>query len=168
MDIISHALIGKIFCYFDKKAKNKNWQIILFSILPDFVIFPFYIVLGKENQRFLWIAQNQDWTGASLTHPILTDTYNITHSIIFALLVILPVILFFKLPKSAFYVYLVHIIVDIFTHTGEWAIKIFYPFNFSINGFTDVWIWPFSSMIILWAMLSAIILYLNVRTVNKN
>jgi membrane-bound metal-dependent hydrolase YbcI (DUF457 family) len=171
MDIISHALIGKIFCYFDKKAKGKNWLVILFSIIPDFALIPFYIILGKENQRFLWIAQNQDWIGSSITHPILTNIYNITHSIFFALLIILPVVLIFKMPKSAFFAYLSHIIIDIFTHTGEWTIKIFYPLNFNLDGFSDAWQWPFYLMIVSWIILLSIIFLLNkknARTVNKN
>jgi membrane-bound metal-dependent hydrolase YbcI (DUF457 family) len=153
MDIISHALIGKIICFFDKKSKNKSFLIIFFSIMPDFALIPFYAVLGKENERFFWIAQNQD--------PFLTSFYNATHSIFFACLIILPIVLFLKLPKLAFLAYLLHIAIDIFTHAGEWAIKIFYPLNFDINGFSNAWAWPISSMIILWAMLSAIILYLN-------
>jgi membrane-bound metal-dependent hydrolase YbcI (DUF457 family) len=157
MDVISHALIGKIFCYFDKKAERKNFWVILFSILPDFALIPFYIILGKEYQRYFWIAQNGDWMGASFTHPILTGVYNTTHSIFFAILIILPVVIFFKLPKSAFFAYLSHIIIDVFTHTGEWTIKILYPSTFNINGFSDVWAWPFDSMIILWVILVAII-----------
>jgi len=161
MDIISHALIGKIFCFFDKKAENRNFWVILFSIIPDFVLIPFYFVLGYQNNRFLWIAKNQDWAGASLTHPILTNIYNVTHSIFFALLIILPIVLFFKMPKSAFFVYLFHIIIDIFTHTGEWTIKIFYPFNFDIDGFSDAWAWPIYLMVVSWLILLSIILYLN-------
>jgi membrane-bound metal-dependent hydrolase YbcI (DUF457 family) len=159
MDIISHALIGKILCFFDKKSKSS--LVIFFSIMPDFVLIPFYAVLGKENERFFWIAQNQDWIGANIAHPYLTNLYNSTHSIFFACLIILPVVLFLKLPKFAFFAYLLHIIIDIFTHTGEWAIKIFYPFNFDIDGFSNAWAWPIYSMIFLWAILSAIILYLN-------
>jgi len=160
MDFISHALIGKIFCYFDKKAKGKNWIIILFSVLPDIVLIPFYIILGKENERFLWIAQNQDWAGSSISHPILTNSYNTTHSIFFALLIILPIVLALKLPKFAFWAYLSHIIIDVFTHTGEWTIKLFFPYNFNIDGFSNAWAWPISTMIIPWAILSLIIFYL--------
>jgi len=161
MDIISHTLIGKIFCYFDKKAKNKNWIVILFSVLPDFVLIPFYIVLGKENERFMWIAQNQDWTGINISHPFLTGAYDTTHSIFFAFLVILPIVMAFKLPRSAFFVYLFHIVIDIFTHAGEWAIKIFFPYTFNIDGFSNAWAWSISSMLIPWAILSAIIFYLD-------
>jgi len=168
MDIISHALIGKIFCFFDKKVKglnpktNKNWVVIFFAMLPDFVLIPFYAILGKENERFLWIAQNQDWVGSSIAHPLLTDIYNVTHSVFFASLIILPVVLILKLRKSAFFVYLTHIFIDIFTHRGEWTTKFLFPYDFNINGFTNAWAWPVVSMIISWIILWAIILYLNI------
>lgn len=165
MDVISHALIGKIFCYFDKKARGLSQQfwVIFFSTMPDLVLIPFYIVLGKNNQRFLWIAQNQDWNGASTAYPFLTSLYNSTHSIFFAFLIILPIVFLLKLPKSAFFVYLFHIIIDIFTHTGEWAIKPFFPLNnFEINGFSDVWAWPIWVMALSWIVLILIIFSLNI------
>jgi len=171
MDFISHALIGKIFCYFDKKAKIKNWPVILFSVLPDIVLIPFYIVLGKENERFLWIAQNQDWVESSVLHPNLTSLYDTSLSIFFAFLIILPIVLALKLPRSAFWVYLFHIIIDVFTHTGEWTIKLFYPYNFRIDGFSNAWAWPISTMLVFWAVLATIIFQLdkkNVRANNKN
>jgi membrane-bound metal-dependent hydrolase YbcI (DUF457 family) len=162
MEFISHALIGKIFFYFDKKIKaSQQWIVILFSVMPDFVLIPFYIVLGKENERFLWIAQNEDWIGSDLTHPFLTNAYNTTHSFIFALIIILPIIVYFKLPRLAFFAYLFHIIIDIFTHTGDWTIKMFFPYSFNVNGFSNAWMWPISSMVISWIILSLIILYLN-------
>jgi membrane-bound metal-dependent hydrolase YbcI (DUF457 family) len=167
MDFISHALIGRIFCFFDKKTKglnpkiNKNWVVIFFAVMPDVVLIPFYAVLGKENNRFLWIAQNQDWVGSGITHPILTNAYNTTHSIFFAFLIILPIILILKIKKSAFFVYLFHIFIDIFTHTGEWSIKFLFPLDFNINGFTNAWAWPIPSMAISWIIFSGIILYLN-------
>ena len=162
MDFISHALIGKILCYFDKKIRaSQQWIVILFSVLPDFVLIPFYIILGKENERFLWIAQNEDWIGIDISHPILSGLYNTTHSIFFAFLIILPIVYFFKFPKMAFLAYLLHIIIDVFAHTGEWAIKIFFPYSFDIDGFTNVWMWPISTMIISWAILSVIILYIS-------
>lgn len=168
MDIVSHALIGKIFCFFDKKAEGKNFWVVLFSIMPDFVLIPFYIVLGKEYGRTFWIAQNVDWAGASITHPALTQLYNITHSLLFALIIILPAVFYFKLPKSAFFVYIFHIIADILTHTGEWAIQIFYPFKFTIAGFSDAWAWPLPLMAISWLVLLLIIFYLSKFSNKKN
>jgi len=163
MDIISHALVGKIFCFFDKKSKNKNWLVILFAIIPDLVLIPFYFVLGREYNRFLWIAQNQDWANASITHPFLTGLYNTTHSLFFVALIILPIVLIFKLPKAAFFAYLSHILFDIFTHTGEWSIQIFYPFNSTVFGISDAWAWPIKYMALSWLVLSLIIWYLQKR-----
>ncbi len=173
MDVISHILLGKILSFFGKKTENKIFWVLLFSIAADIILIPFYIFLGKENGRFLWVAQNQDWAGASLAHPFLTGMYDTTHSIIFLLLIIFPIVLFFRLPKMAFFVYFFHIVLDIFTHTGEWAIKIIYPLNFKIGGFSDAWAWPVSAMAVCWIILSAIIFltgiyYKNVASADQN
>lgn len=163
MDVLSHALIGKIISFFDKKANFKfnSWWVIFFSIAPDLVLIPFFLILGKEKERFLWIAQNVDWAGATTAHNLLSATYNTTHSLFFLFLIILPIIFYFNLPKSCFFAYLSHIIIDVFTHNGEWAIKIFYPLNYQPNGFTNAWEWSFYSMVICWIILSLIIFLQN-------
>jgi membrane-bound metal-dependent hydrolase YbcI (DUF457 family) len=158
MDIVSHALIGWIICLL---AGIYDWQafwIILFSVIADIVLIPAYIVLGKENKRFLWIAKNGDWRESQQKHPVLAKAYDTTHSLFFAVIVIYPAVIIFNLPKLAFAAYLSHLAVDIFSHKKEWAIKIFYPFKFKINGFSDAWAWPVYFMAISWAILLTIIL----------
>lgn len=134
-------------------AQDSLW-IILFSIIPDIVLMPSYIILGKENKRFLWIAKNEDWAEISKNHPVLSQLYDITHSLLFAI-IIYPVFVIFGLPILAFVSYLLHLAVDIFSHKQEWAIKIFYPFRFKINGFSDAWAWPVYFMAISWLILLA-------------
>lgn len=165
MDIVSHILIGRIIS--SNKEKKLQFWAIFFSFLPDLSLIPFYLILGYENNRVLFFPQNQDWAGTSITHPFLSFLYFFQHSFLLAFIVILPIILYFRLPKIAFFSYLLHIIIDIPTHTGEWAIRIFYPLNYAINGFTDAWAWPFFSMAVFWAILLAII-FLYDRFRNKS
>ncbi|HQK63545.1 MAG TPA: hypothetical protein PLF16_00140 [Candidatus Staskawiczbacteria bacterium] len=158
MDIVSHALIGWIICLLAGAHVPQAFWIILFSVIADIVLIPAYIILGKNNKRFLWIAKNGDWHGLAEKHPFLATAYDITHSLFFAVVIIYPAVIVFGLPKLAFAAYLSHLAVDIFSHKKEWAIKIFYPFKFKINGFSDVWAWPVYFMAISWAVLLAMIL----------
>lgn len=161
MDIISHALVGKILSSEQKSKKNIFW-IIFFSVLPDLFLIPLFFVLGSEKGRFFSIPKNVDWFGAEISHKFLYSFYDLSHSIIIALIIILPVILLLKLPKLAFVAYLLHILLDLPTHTGEWTIKIFYPLsNYSINGFTDAWEWPLKYMAISWLVLTGIIVFIH-------
>jgi len=182
MDLISHILVGKIislsfkkksqikkkkekkdfFAFLKKKKNSLLFWCLFFSIAPDLLQPVFYFFLGCENNRFLFIPQNSDWSGARSRHPFLSVfTIDIPHSFLFAFLIILPLILIFKLPKRSFLAYLFHILADIPTHTGEWAIKVFYPFNFSFNGFTDAWAWSLNYMFSAWLVLIGIIIAFN-------
>lgn len=153
MDIVSHALIGKIVSVFGKKRRNSDFWAVLFAIIPDFTLIPFYLMLGYQNNRPLFIAYNQDWVGASSSFPVSTAIYFLFHSFIFAFVVVLPLVIFFKIPKIAFAAYLSHLIVDIPTHAGEWAIRVFYPFSNIVDGFTNAWAWPLSYMAVSWLVL---------------
>ncbi len=157
MDIISHALIGWIICLIAGVSGQEKLWIILFSIIPDIVLIPAYIKLGRENKRFLWIAKNKDWPGETSKYPFLAALYNITHSLFFLVIIIYPATKILNLPNLVFIAYLAHIAMDIFSHKGEWAIKVFYPFKLKINGFSDAWAWPFYLMAIFWVALIAII-----------
>jgi len=157
MDVISHALMGAILCLLFRANRTAAFWIIFFSVFPDLTLIPAYIILGKKNKRFLWLAKNIDWPGFSKNHPALAMFYDITHSILFAAFIILPAVIFFKLPGASLIAYLFHIAIDVFSHKQEWAIKIFYPFDFKINGFSDAWAWPIKLMAISWAVLILII-----------
>jgi hypothetical protein len=157
MDIISHALIGWIICLIADASGKEIFWIILFSIIPDIVLIPAYIKLGRENKRFLWIAKNKDWSGETLKYPFLAALYNTTHSLFFLVIIVYPAIKIFNLPNLIFAAYLLHIATDILSHKGEWAIKLFYPFKLKINGLSDVWAWPFYLMAIAWITLITII-----------
>lgn len=160
MDVISHALIGRAISLPEKSKKQVFW-IIFFSLLPDFFLIPFYIFLGYVNKRPFLIPYNSDWDGIRNLYPFLNSLQEIGHSFLFAFLIILPIILYFKLSKTAFYAYLIHIAIDLPTHTGEWAVKPFYPFNYSFYGFTDAWSWPIIYMAISWLILIIMIFIIN-------
>jgi membrane-bound metal-dependent hydrolase YbcI (DUF457 family) len=166
MDIISHALIGRVISTTVSRnsRKPKIAWFIFFSILADIPFIPYYLILGYENRRQFFIPLNSDWIGASISHPFL-DLFlrEIFHSFVFTFLVIFPLVWLFKLPKGVFLVYLIHLLIDIPTHSGEWAIKPFYPFsNYSINGFTDAWSWPIKYMITSWIIILMIIIFLEI------
>lgn len=158
MDIISHALIGKIFSGFKKNPFLSHLWIIFFSFAADLTQIPFFIYLGYLNSRPFFYPALSDWNGARALHPFLNTIYEIPHSFFFAFLIILPLILIFKLPKLAFFSYLFHLIADLPTHTkGEWAMKPFYPFQWEFGGFTNAWAWPILAMALSWIILAIII-----------
>jgi len=159
MDIISHGLIGGLLSVKQKSKKNIFW-VVFFSVLADLFFIPAFFYLGHTNKRFLWIPANSDWLNFSFYHPYLDILATISHSFIFAFLIILPLIFLFKLPKMAFFAYLIHIFIDILTHTGEFNIKLFYPLSdWAIGGFTDAWGWPIWQMSISWIIISAILIF---------
>lgn len=131
---------------------------MIFSYLPDLSQIPFYLVLGYKNES---------WAGATISHPFLSFLYFFQHSFFFSFIILLPIIIFFRLPKITFFAYLLHLAIDIFTHTGEWTTKIFYPFNFSVSGFASAWEWTVYSMASLWLGLLAIIFLLQ-KYLEKN
>lgn len=55
--------------------------------------------------------------------------------------------IFYKIPHSIFcitfvprryrYVYLFHILLDILSHTGEWSIQPFFPYELTVHGIWD-------------------------------
>lgn len=169
MDILSHLLIGLILASLLRCNRKKTFLIMLFSIIPDLFQIPLYLYVGYENARFLWIPLSVDWIGFRLVHPILSLLWEIPHSFFFAMLVGSLVVFVFKLPKEVFLAYVLHLVIDIFTHSGEWALKPFYPFSYVINGFTDVWAWPLYAIIISWILLSLILIGLKIYfPPNKN
>lgn len=167
MDIISHVLIGRIIS-FNKNRLAQIWT-MFFSYLPDLFQLPAYIYLGYINNRMFLIPKNIDWNHTRDLYPVLhAFTWEIPHSVFFVLLVILPIILYFKLAKITFFAYFTHILIDIPLHEGEWALKPFYPINYSINGFANAWSWPAQTFIFSWIILVFIIIALNIFLKYKN
>lgn len=163
MDIVSHAILGGAINLGLKEPQTRKKILtnIIFALLPDFSLFFVFFYVGFINNRPFLIPFNSDWNGFRSASPMLTALWEIPHSFFFALIIILPIILILKLPKTAFWAYCSHIFTDLFTHAGEWAVKPFFPFSYEFNGFTNAWAWNFSSMTFLWVMILASIFILN-------
>lgn len=156
MDLISHALIGAII---STSQSHPSWVqrslVVAFSCVPDLPGLFEYVLLGREKGRRFWIAENSDWVDARRSHPLWSLLWDVPHSLFFMLGVILPVVM--KMHFSLLFVgaYGFHIFVDLFTHTGQWAIRPFYPFHFTTRlGFTDAWSWPLRYMALSWSALA--------------
>jgi hypothetical protein len=161
MDIFSHVLIGRALATPPQNAKKDIWIITIFSYLPDLFQSVLYLYLGIINSRPFFFPLNSDWDGVRELHPFLSALWEVPHSIFFVLLVIAPIVYFFKFPKMALFGYIFHILIDLLTHSGEWATKLFYPFSYKIEGFTNAWSWPIQSMVASWVILLVIIFVLH-------
>ncbi|MDD2731695.1 MAG: hypothetical protein PHI53_00675 [Candidatus Pacebacteria bacterium] len=158
MDIITHALIGRAISLSKKETRRSIYFAVFFSLLADLISLPLYLYIGFINNRLFWIPLNSDWDGFRDLHPFLSALYDIPHSVFFLLIVILPLVLFFKLPKISFWAYGAHLFLDLFSHYGEWALKPFYPLGYKFEGFTNGWSWSIQSMAILWISIIIIII----------
>jgi len=153
MDIVSHALIGSLIASKTHNPKVVFWSTI-FSVLPDIPQIPQYFFVGFLGRRKFWIPKSQDWKGVTAKYPGWAAQYFIPHSF-FILPIIGLVIWLFKLPLLALVAYALHIIIDIFTHTGEWSVKPFYPFKYKVSGLTNAWLWLPQYWVLSWIILSA-------------
>ena len=155
MDVVSHAILGGMLVDSRKGRRLLGWA-LFFSVLPDIFQIPIYAFLGYINQRPFWYPYTSDWGGVRAKYPLLMLWWEIPHSLFFWLLIIIPLVLLLKLPKVAAWGYFFHLFVDLFTHTGEWGVKPFFPLSFQIEGFTDAWAWNFYYFPIAWAVLLAL------------
>ncbi len=162
MDVITHLLIGEALALPTQSTLRDNLIVALFSLLPDTTQIPLYLHIGFINKRWLWFPRNSDWLKNHFRnkHPAWSALWEIPHSIIFFSLVIVPLVVIFDLPKMAAISYFSHIFVDLFTHTTEWGVKPFYPFNYKFKGFTDVWSWRFSKLAWLWTIFGILVISL--------
>ena len=160
MDFISHVLIGRILAFYKDYSRKSIALIILFSIMADIPQIFLYAYLGYLKLRLLWIPLNVDWVGFRDASWAVTFLWEIPHSFIFLFVVVLPIVIYFKLPRIAFVAYFSHLFLDLFTHTGEWAVKPLFPLGYTFPGFADVWAWSVYSLMFLWLTLTLVILIL--------
>ncbi len=156
MDIISHALIGRVLVTPRSPRKDVFW-VMAFAALPDLFQIPLYLFLGYVKQRPFWIPLTADWTGFRAAYPEWILWWDIPHSFLFLGLVITPWVLWRRLNRWLIAAYFSHLFVDLFTHTGEWGVKPFFPVNYIVSGFTDAWAWDYWQFPIAWAVLVVII-----------
>lgn len=160
MDVLSHLLIGEALALPSQTGLKNNLLVAGFSVLPDLMQIPLYLRVGFLNRRLFWLPKREDWFKNNFRprNPGWAGLWDVPHSLFFAALVVAPLVWFLHLPKMAAAAYLLHIFTDLLTHTGEWSVKIFYPFQFKAGGFTDAWAWKYSRMALAWLALGALIL----------
>jgi hypothetical protein len=143
MDIISHALwSGALFKSVNLKLKKKRfnlWWAAFWGAFPDifaFVIpyFIFFIIIiskyGFNITNIITSIQSPAY------NSIIVGLYNISHSLIIFTVIFLLAWLIFRKPIWIMLGWLLHILIDIPTHTiGHFSTPIFWPLsNFKING----------------------------------
>jgi hypothetical protein len=133
MDIISHGLYGGV--AFGRKSKLSYWKAFLFGVLPDlssFGIFTMFTVLG--------LASGPDWSSGppdpSVIPTYVHHLYDMSHSLVVALLVFGIVWWIKKTPMLELLAWPLHILVDIPTHSSAFFPTPFlWPLSdFTING----------------------------------
>lgn len=138
MDPFSHALYGGLI------AHNRKTLILgfIFGALPDLML----VTLNPKQAFEIFITLGAHLPGYYLTY------YSYLHSFIAAGLIFLFLSLFFPKYKILALPYFFHIIVDIFTHCGQFATRFFYPLSqFSICGYSyqhRYWLWLVNYIII--------------------
>ena len=157
MDVISHLLIGELIQVAAKVERRRDQVLtVVFAALPDLPMAVVYPLLGQENGRPFWLPAHADWSGLRELHPVWAAAWDLPHSLLFWALVIAPLVLLFKLPRVTLLAYLSHIFVDIFTHMGEWSLRLLYPLDSAMSGFTDAWTWSLAAMAAAWVVLAAL------------
>ena len=152
MDIVSHALVGRMMIS-GREEKKDILLVTLAGALPDLFQIPLYIFVGHLHNRPYNFPLNSDWIGIRADYPTWYLLWDIPHSFFFLFFVIILLVYYFKLSKLIILAYFSHIFLDIFTHTGEWALKPFFPFNFMLQGFTDAWAWDAWSFLVVWVII---------------
>lgn len=130
MDFISHGLWGGIAA--GRKNKKDFWKSFTWGAMPDILPFgPFFLVriyrmiVGDGGYVFSGPPD-----GSSIPQYVF-QLYSVTHSYFTFLFVFLIFYLIYKKPNWLMIGWLIHITMDIFTHS-----KAFFPTPF---------LWPFSS-----------------------
>ncbi|MCX6823743.1 MAG: hypothetical protein NT085_01325 [candidate division SR1 bacterium] len=129
MDIISHGLYGG--AIFGEKNKKQFWLSAGFGILPDLLAFGLpvaaSIITMISGGSVALSKPGMPHYEPSYVHTI----YNITHSLIIRAIAFLTLWLIFKKPVKASFARLLHILIDIPTH--------------SLAFFATPFLWPLSN-----------------------
>ena len=129
MDIISHGLYG--WAVFGNKDKKQFWLSTAFGILPDLLVFGLPFAINIVTMIWWWSGSifGQAWHHTDANY--LYVLYNFTHSLIIRAVVFWVLWLIFKKPVKASFARLLHILIDIPTH--------------SIAFFGTPFLWPLSN-----------------------
>lgn len=163
MDVVSHGLFSALLAAPSHLSRRARAAVVVAGMAPDAATIPVYLLLGREQGRPLWIPTHEDWHGVREAHPVWSALWEIPHGVPFLLVVVLPLVAILRLPRLAFVAYAAHLGLDLLTHTGEWAVRPFYPWGPLVQGFTDAWRWPLWAMASSWAVLVGAILLVRRR-----
>ncbi len=158
MDVVAHFL-WTFALYFKRKER---WLAALFGVLPDILSFgPFFIV----NLLFQGLKFGKP--EVSSIPPYIFTIYNLTHSLIIFLFVFCLV---FLLTKKVHYFlggWLLHILIDIPTHTKEFFPT---PFLWPISDFkVSIFSWGTPWFMILnYTSLLFVYFYISLRKKNRH
>jgi hypothetical protein len=150
MDILGHALWGYV--VFRKKALTK-WAVLM-TMMPDLLSFGIYLVILLFTGRLI--------LGGSEFHTIphyVTFMYNTTHSLLIAGMFGVFVYLKYRKYLVLVYGWMMHIGIDIFTHTDTFfPTHILYPVSyvhFSFIRWSDPWfmITNYSALIVVYSIM---------------
>lgn len=108
MNIVYHASMGLAL----DVVFNTGLTMTVCSVLPDLPLIKNEMRLIKEKRRF----NEREISEQTIAF------YRLTHSLFFC-----PLLLAWS--KPAFFAYLMHIICDLFTHTGRFAAQPFFPIS---------------------------------------
>lgn len=126
MDILSHGLWGGAPFY--NKSKKKFWYAFLFGIMPDlFAFVPNMVIMMFTTSNYKFGERPH----LSAIPDVVFRLYDVSHSLFVFLAVFLIVFLIRKKPFWPMIAWVIHIVMDIPTHTYE-----FFPTPF---------LWPFSN-----------------------
>ena len=150
MDILSHILIGEIIALPTQSTVKNNLWVVGFSYLPDLPQIILYLYVGFLKKRFLWIPKNQDWYKIPLRdkHKFWVSLWDMPHSFLFWLIVIIPIVFIFNLPLACVVSSLMHLIIDLLTHKGLWAVRPLFLVKQKLKGITNAWEWSFKKIFV--------------------
>jgi hypothetical protein len=128
MDIFAHGFWSYFLFY---KDRNK-FLAILFGVLPDLLSFGILFLANLPT----FLTSKPGPPDISTIPQYVHISYNLTHSLIIAFIVILLVYIITKKFHYFLLTWPLHIFIDIFTHTKEFFPTPFlYPIsNFKLNG----------------------------------
>lgn len=179
MDIFAHALwtgaAAKI-AQIKKPKLNLVWA-VFWGIFPDLLAFtlPFIVVfwyLATGQMHWSDFPKPDEQGAMAPAHPIKilgfthNPLYSLSHSLIIFAGVFLIVWLVYKRPILELLAWLLHILIDIPTHSYKfYPTPFFWPLsNYHINGVS--WASPIF-MIVNYSALLAVLLFLRKRFTNK-
>lgn len=141
MDTVSHVFVGASIGELSGHRNRRRIALTgLFAALPDLPCFLVgYPIAGYLADRDWLIPQDADWDGLREAYPFVAVLWELPHSFLFLMCVIVPLVRFWRLPAACAVAYASHLVLDIPTHTGEWAVAPIWPIPWRIEGFTDPW-----------------------------